>query len=106
MKLLKSRTGTRANLSVTLVILKQEEGGRYFVIPFLSPQQLAYVIGITFFTHECDMFGVSVTVYRMWLKMLILVLTFLSRSVFLEFALWLMALTAFGGIWLRIPARF
>lgn len=45
------------------------------------------------FTQEDSMLGVAVTVYRMWRKMLIRILTFFPHLVHLESALWLMALT-------------
>lgn len=45
-----------------------------------------------------------VTVYGMWLKMLIHVLTFFPHSVLQEFVLGLMALTMIGSIWPRLPA--
>ena len=81
----------------------QKEGEMFCNPVYILNSLLIYIVSTVFFTHEYDLLGVAITVYRMWLKTLIHVLTFFPHSVHKEFVFWLMALTMIGSIWPRLP---
>lgn len=100
---MRNRVEDGADLHTSVILKQGRRRGRCFVIS-LTAEAACLIVSAVVFTHECDMLGVAVTVYRMWLKTLIRVLTLCPHSVHMEFVLWVMALTMIGSIWPSLPA--